>query len=316
MKIFDARELSDVHYDVLYDLIKNRIDAGIKNLCISWFGGEPLLKHKELLKFSSKVMDLVDLKNINFVGGMTTNGVVLDTEIFNKLVSAGIRNYQITLDGFSHDKQRIFKGGRGSFDIIHKNIINILKTDIDFELVLRVNISKKEFDFRFYDLFKEFVDDKRLIFLIKAIERWSDKEIEIPIFKSANEATKEIKKHHAYIKEMGLKLYAAEKEGFLCFSCHAASPSYYVIRGDGTICKCTVVLGDDINSIGRINLNNKNLEIDEHKMRRWTDMPINQECRTCSLLYKCFNRACPLARIKYGNDSCTVFNSLRDRNEV
>lgn len=85
--------------------------------------GEPLL-HKELaLQIANYCHRLSDKYLREFLPTFVTNGVLLTPETVKELQSAGIL-FGVSLDGTkeNHDKNRVFHNGKGSYDIVTKNI--------------------------------------------------------------------------------------------------------------------------------------------------------------------------------------------------
>lgn len=102
-----------------------------ENAAITFYGGEPLLNFKlikdcvEYIK-TIKATDQVSL-------GMTTNGTVLTNEMVDFLISNQI-SLLVSLDGprAVHDRYRVFKNGRGSFNVIINNLSKIRELDRDY----------------------------------------------------------------------------------------------------------------------------------------------------------------------------------------
>lgn len=97
-----------------------------KTASINFYGGEPLLEFnliKKCVEYSKKVFEG---KKISF--GLTTNATLFSNEIIDFLVK---HNFIITIsiDGPKEiqDKNRKFENGKGSFDIVYKNIHNLYK---------------------------------------------------------------------------------------------------------------------------------------------------------------------------------------------
>ncbi len=291
-------ELKEPHYNLLLSLVKNAIDVDKKKvISVCWFGGEPLLKINDIVSFNRGIINEISNKDVTFVSGITTNGVLLNKTTFNLLLDNNITSYQITLDGYTHDEQRKFKNGAGSFNIILKNILDALTIKRDFKILLRVNITNKEFDFSFYDLFTEFSEDKRLQFLIRPVGKWGDEDFDLPIFTDQQKISEILKQHNDYIKSKGLFIYEEEKYDLLKYACYAGSKSTYAIRANGGIAKCTVAIEDDINNIGFLDLENGVMVIDEEKEKKWIEDAVTEKCLECSNLARCYNRVCPLKRI-------------------
>ncbi|WP_368492927.1 radical SAM protein [Geobacillus thermodenitrificans] len=94
------------------NLISSRIQ-GIRNLAISWFGGEPLMEPDIIKEITDSFLPSIKKYNINYKSSVTTNGYYLTPELCKELVDRGIRTFNITLDGLEkdHDLARILKGG-------------------------------------------------------------------------------------------------------------------------------------------------------------------------------------------------------------
>lgn len=110
-----------------FDMAKRAIDFGIahsyesKTFTLSFYGGEPLLEFNLIKECVSYVKDSVRGKPVAFT--MTTNGTLLNDEIMEFLKDNKFL-LLISLDGDknSHDANRKFSSGKGSFDIIMANV--------------------------------------------------------------------------------------------------------------------------------------------------------------------------------------------------
>lgn len=110
---------------------------------IMFFGGEPLTNWNVL----TTTLDYIDevYSDINVTYVITTNGSLLTSERAKKLKEHDVV-VQISLDGLkdTNDKNRIFKDGRGTFDVVNRGIEELLRYDIN--LNLGVVISEESFD--------------------------------------------------------------------------------------------------------------------------------------------------------------------------
>lgn len=102
-------------------LIRGSVDR--KTYEIIFFGGEPLLNF-QLIKGVVGLCKQIELrKGGKFKFSITTNATVIDDEMidFFKANQFGI---MVSFDGDKnfHDKNRPFKGGHGSFDVVSRNI--------------------------------------------------------------------------------------------------------------------------------------------------------------------------------------------------
>ena len=90
-------------------LIKKRL-PDLNRLVLSWFGGEPLLAVDVIQAISEQVLSVLpNYPRVRYYADMSTNGYVLDTELFQRLLGWNIRTYQISFDGPEevHDRKRI-----------------------------------------------------------------------------------------------------------------------------------------------------------------------------------------------------------------
>jgi uncharacterized protein len=111
----------EMDLDTLKQSIDFILDKGINS--IWYFGGEPLLEMDLIKKADDYLFSRRKISGINLMIGMTTNGILLTEENVKWLLT---RRYGllISLDGTKekHDKHRVFPDGRGSWDIVWKNL--------------------------------------------------------------------------------------------------------------------------------------------------------------------------------------------------
>ncbi len=100
---------------------------------VTFYGGEPLLEFglmKELVAFAD---DLAQKHGKWFRYAITTNGTLLDDEATDFLVA---HNFMVivSFDGpkKSHDRYRKFRDGRGSFDLVMKNLKRFAERHPDY----------------------------------------------------------------------------------------------------------------------------------------------------------------------------------------
>jgi len=97
------------------------------NIYFTFYGGEPLLNFpliKRCVEYINKSKPY-ELKE-KIIYSMTTNGTLLSEEIIDYLINQEF-NLSISLDGpkDEHDKNRVFSNGKGTFEIIIRNIHRI-----------------------------------------------------------------------------------------------------------------------------------------------------------------------------------------------
>ena len=85
-----------------------------KQVILAWFGGEPTLCKDTVLEVSNIVQNLQKQYGFHYAANMTTNGYLLNDKLFRQFYQAGITSYQITIDGWNHDKTRPHVSGKGT----------------------------------------------------------------------------------------------------------------------------------------------------------------------------------------------------------
>lgn len=128
----------------IQDLIVNYIENSypkIKNLHVTWFGGEPLLGFPVMERLTERFLSLP----FDYNASIITNGSQLSHKISKKLVNMRVGWGQITLDGPRdiHDTRRPFAGGHPTFDRV---LTNIAEADPDLSLSVRVNVDQRNID--------------------------------------------------------------------------------------------------------------------------------------------------------------------------
>lgn len=97
----------------------------IRHLTISFFGGEPLLGFKQVIK---PILEFASVecksKGVGLEANATTNGYLFSSSNIGWLKSHGFTHAQITIDGNKslHDKTRHLPDGSGTFEKIIANI--------------------------------------------------------------------------------------------------------------------------------------------------------------------------------------------------
>jgi uncharacterized protein len=112
----------DINIDRALSIIDNLLEnKTIKELIFSFFGGEPLLRPNTIVYFTDYIRKTNAEKKILFC--ITTNGTLLSHEVWDYLVENNFRT-SISLDGArdTHNKNRQFRNGRPTYDIIMENL--------------------------------------------------------------------------------------------------------------------------------------------------------------------------------------------------
>ncbi|OPY72634.1 MAG: hypothetical protein A4E64_02893 [Syntrophorhabdus sp. PtaU1.Bin058] len=246
---------------------------GLKQLNISWFGGEPLLAVGCIRAISQHIHWLnSQFPSVQYHANITTNATLLSQDLYNELCIYGINLFHITLDGprWIHDRLRRYRGGQGSFDRIWGNLLSIRNESKGGagKILLRIHYSMDTWhhlEFLIKDICREFEADKRFKLYFRPIQRLSDK---------CNPALLSFPKKRQAEIESSLRgfMAASEMEEVLPANensiCYAAAANSLGVRSNGTLCKCTVALDKPINNIGRID-SDGTLVINQMRWRLW-----------------------------------------------
>lgn len=194
--------------------------------------------------------------------------------------------------GAGHDATRKYASGKGTFDVIWANLLAARKTDLDFKITLRCHMTRdnaSSMEQLIDAICTEFEGDKRFNVFFKPIENLGGPNSKSMSTLGHSDAASRIKPLEQRLKEAGFgvtacidgpesatgagasvgvgtllaesersqTLSAPQKvstakpyEGYICY---AAKPNSLIIRADGSIGKCTVLLDDPRNHVGRLN---------------------------------------------------------------
>ncbi|WP_105618488.1 radical SAM/SPASM domain-containing protein [Vallitalea okinawensis] len=168
-------------------LAKNAAENGMREFHTMLFGGEPLMD-ASLLEHVFKTGLLTSEKyGVKYTASIVTNGTIYNDELdrifktYKDKVSLGI---QISVDGTKeiHDANRVTVNGKGSFDMIEKNIEEF-KAMFGKEYINRLNlhgVMSKETISGLYKSWKFFRDEwnvPRLWFLFLQEDYWTQEHI-------------------------------------------------------------------------------------------------------------------------------------------
>jgi len=144
----------EVQNDIIKFILKSITENHLKEVNITWYGGEPLIQKDIIFSMQKKINELCKYYNIKLDSYIITNGILLSPETCNLLYEYGIRLIQVTIDGpeHIHNKRRIYPANpNNNYNLIFENILN---SNINIRFQIRINIDKTNKDFIF-----ELIDD-------------------------------------------------------------------------------------------------------------------------------------------------------------
>ncbi|MDP9121131.1 MAG: radical SAM protein [Acidobacteriota bacterium] len=298
-------------------LVEKRI-AGLRNLSISWFGGEPLYGFPAIEELAPFFLAAAEEHNLKFSSNMTTNGYLLTPEVADKLFAWNIRSFQITVDGppDEHDRNRPTRDGQGSFAAIYENLEALHRRADDFAIDLRFNFDRQSGQraAELLGLFESaFSGDTRFKLRFRPIGKWggpNDAQLNVCGTDEAASLQLEMKRE---ARKRGLSLAddIVHVQGLGAQVCYAARPYNFIIGATGKLMKCTIDLDmHDRNVIGQLT-DEGDMEIDRDKFALWTEPAFEKDtqCQKCVILPACQGVFCPQIRIEHGISPCSPLRS-------
>lgn len=273
----------------------------LKIISVEWFGGEPLLEKEIIYFISDELISYCEKNDLIYSSSITSNGYLLDQETQMNLLERKVSVFQITVDGTKeiHNRNRPLKNGKGTWDVINKNLEILKENKKPYHVRLRTNYSYDTYlnvDDFLTDMKMRF-NDERFHFHFMRINAPNDKDIGIETIDT--ELDKSIigmnidsfNEHN-----LGLDIYA------LNFSpcggvCYARRGNVFAIDTDGSILKCTEYLDHPNNKIGTIKNGEFDLDFDQNA--RWLNpdprIILDKGCYDCFDFPSCYAGTCPAA---------------------
>jgi uncharacterized protein len=102
-------------------------ERGLRHLKVHYFGGEPLTRKDYCVRTANVLSVSMAARGGTFEWSVTTNGLGLDLPFAEAMLRCGDGSFKVTLDGDkeTHDKMRVYRDGRGSFDRIFENLMAV-----------------------------------------------------------------------------------------------------------------------------------------------------------------------------------------------
>jgi len=272
----------------LVEGIKRLIDRRMEDItyiALSWFGGEPLVAKDIVFEIAEHVDRRCREHGVTHSRGvMTTNGYLLTPSVMERLTKANQTYFQISLDGLgeTHNLSRPLMSGKGSFDTLWNNLLQLRQSDYDFEIELRLHFGGCELtetEALCREINRQFGGDKRFTVYVKCIENYggpnSDK-----ITPLAREIAEQTSEHLLTLLPDLVTSHMYQKQ--MREICYAAHPNNLLIRADGRIGKCALALKDPCNTIGHLDGDGR-LHIDNERFKPWIAgfKELDEELLTC-----------------------------------
>lgn len=267
--------MSDKTVDNLINFIKDF--NGIKELAITWYGGEPLLARTVIENILKRIAVEVPAKIRKH--SIITNGLLFDAKAIEIFKKYPLDSIQITLDGAKrrHDSIRSLKiNNAPTYEKIINNINRIVYEFPNTELHIRVNIDKNNVD-DFFQISNDIHDkykDKNIV-VYPGIIRLENKEM-TSLVEPAFERWETANMYYDLYTRGFLEgsVYPTLR---LSKTCCASCVNSFIIGPEGEIYKCWNDVSDASKIIGYIDkaeIVNKTLYYRYHQGCAWYNDPV------------------------------------------
>jgi len=295
--------MSDIVEESINKWLINEIPK-FKYVLVHWFGGEPLLELNRITNISNTIREIANKNKIGFSLQVTTNGFFLTKKNAQKLIKSGINNFQITLDGTReyHDKLRIQKNGNPTYNVIFKNIVNLLEFNNNLKISLRINFNHTNID-SIPELLTQFPESIRKKIRIAFEPIFGNCSINAVNNINHSDLSEKLSMYYKLADRLGYDVTIGMSQvitGKLVY-CYAERINQFVVNYNGDIFKCSVCDFDKNDRVGFINTLGKFVKINTN-ISKWLQGDLFEEkCLHCVYLPLCMG-GCKKLRIE-GKDT-------------
>jgi uncharacterized protein len=115
----------DTEASTLEWILRTIDERSLRTLHVHYFGGEPLTRKEFMLRTAEVLSNSMQARGGEFKWSCTTNGIGLTPDFARAMRRFGEGWFKVTLDGDreSHDQMRVYRNGRGTFDVIFENVV-------------------------------------------------------------------------------------------------------------------------------------------------------------------------------------------------
>lgn len=286
----------------------------IKNISLTWYGGEPLLAFESIKRIFNNIKNETDKKIVHHE--IISNTYLVNDEVIEFMNEAKVGRIQVSLDGLksSHNKTRFLKSSKeGTYDRIIENIKKMAIALPETFISIRVNVDKNNWE--------EFVT----LYHYYHGEEWHKNIGLYPGFIRENTVDGRCLKHHCYRTDEILDLYFKWYElgvniqpfpGSRFKGCMLQRANSFIIGPEGELYKCWDDVSNPDRVVGSImdnDLHNYPLLLKYMQECR----PIREECKECTVFPVC-DGGCGRQqyRNKFENGSFELCGPLKNKENL
>lgn len=263
--------------------IYNQITVGrIPALHLDWFGGEPLMYFDEVIyPIASYAQQLCKEYNVILTQHATTNAVLMNSEMMQKMQDLGFTSFQIPIDGNEdhHNTIKFTSDKKGTFSTVIANVNELVEKIPNVHIILRINYDKKTL-YGISDIIPLISENAKKHIMVDFQKVWQVQ---------CNEQDKrQLKKMKELFLENSLnsEFWAYHPHQF--YRCYSDKLQHYAINYDGRVFKCTAQDYGDDKSIGKLNIDGS-LSLNQGLLSQLVSQATfeNESCLSCKKLPIC-----------------------------
>lgn len=296
----DGRDKVSMSEEVLYktvEYIRKIVETtpSIKTVFITWFGGEPLLELKSIIRISEKLIPWLKSIGLNYGSKVITNASLLNTNTIKILKEkCKVESMQITLDGMAETYARMKGCSVNKFDQV---IGNIKAASRQFRIVLRLNIDADNAE-----------EMKKVVKYIASLNLYNVK-VYFAQIKDWNNEKRNFIIGEEYIKFLHDIFIESLQKGWyniigmqrptrMIGPCGLLSESSMVIGPNGMITRCDHCIGKEEWNIGSV----FNGKVDNESNKKFLHAELYDRCSECKAFPLC-QGGCVAEKVLHNNDN-------------
>lgn len=291
----------------------------LKEIKITWFGGEPLMAIPQIEefydKFSSEWKNPID-------SNIITTGYHIDPEAIRVMKKVGITSAQITIDGLkeTHNKVKHLPSGEDVFEKVIGNIALLNDLAPEINIVIRVNLTRENAHeyaelVKFY--FERFKGRKNIGIAPAFVLDRGVSNCDICAEESVLFQHKDRSEYILDLAHRGIDSPFVRYPERFFNECAIRNDMAISFDPEGYAYKCWEVIGNREYAVGKLNEEGILTEINEKVLNRQlfgADTIDDPTCSQCKYLPVC-NGGCPIQRIQNKfengkNNTCTFYKGF------
>lgn len=251
-------------------------------LHLDWFGGEPMLYFKKVIKpISTHTLNLVEKNGIRYSQHITTNATLINGKILHEMADLRFTSFQIPIDGNErhHNAIKRYEDKTGTYRTIIDNINLIADIIPDARITLRINYDKQTLK-NIKDIVPDITPNAKERIKVDFQKVW-----QITCNENDFNRLKEMKDFF-YSNGLNSDFWAYNPKSFR--RCYSDCFHHYAINYNGKIFKCTAQNYGDDKVIGKFSSNGRILWNDKLLSKLFSKSTFeNEKCLKCKSLPIC-----------------------------